>query len=101
MSLPTMTAAWARPLQPPAYNAVTPRTTLQATPALVGSYPPVPVRPALNGGLQPNLGPVASKPKKVEWPPAVRDYVRRAFDPANAIAGINNADMQTKLKATI
>jgi len=97
-----MTAAWARPpMQPPAYNAVTPRTTLQPAPAPVGHYSSVPVRSALNGGLQSEMGSVASKPKKVEWPPAVRDYVRRAFDPANAIEGINNADMQTKLKATI
>ncbi|KAJ4406979.1 hypothetical protein N0V91_004145 [Didymella pomorum] len=43
----------------------------------------------------------AGKPKKVEWPPAVRDYVRRAFDPESAIAGISSMEMQTKLKETI
>jgi hypothetical protein len=45
--------------------------------------------------------PASSKPKKVEWPPAVRDYVGRAFDPANAIEGISNAEMQAKVKETI
>ncbi|KAI8931167.1 hypothetical protein NX059_011520 [Plenodomus lindquistii] len=84
MSLPsTTTVAWSRPLQPPAYNPVTPRTTLQPAPA-----------PS-------DMGNAASKGKKVEWPPAVREYVRRAFDPANAVPGISSAEMQTKLKETI
>ncbi|KAL6703859.1 hypothetical protein ACN47E_008993 [Coniothyrium glycines] len=83
MSLPTATVAWTRPLQPPAYNAVNPRTTLQPVSALA------------------DVGPAPSKVKKVEWPPAVREYVRRAFDPANAIPGIASADMQAKLKDTI
>jgi hypothetical protein len=47
------------------------------------------------------MGSAASKAKKVEWPPAVREYVRRAFDPANAILGISSAEMQSKLKETI
>ncbi|KAF1843584.1 uncharacterized protein K460DRAFT_148016 [Cucurbitaria berberidis CBS 394.84] len=84
MSFPSTTVAWTRPLQqPPAYNAVNPRTTLQAAPA------------------PPDMGATGSKPKKVEWPPAVREYVRRAFDPANAIPGISSIEMQTKLKETI
>ncbi|KAF2035315.1 hypothetical protein EK21DRAFT_107435 [Setomelanomma holmii] len=87
MSLPTVTAAWPRPMQPPAYNAVTPRTTLQ------------PAHPLATAPS--DKGAVNSKPKKVEWPPAVRDYVRRAFDPANAIEGISSTDMQAKLKETI
>ena len=86
MSLPSVTTVWSRPQQPPAYHSVTPRTTLQPNP------PPAP----------PSMGSAAPvKPKKVEWPPAVREYVRRAFQPENAIEGISNADMQTKLKATI
>jgi hypothetical protein len=98
MSLPSVTTAWTRPIQPPAYNAVTPRTTLQ---------PPVSLRDTARTShrvdfhVQTSLGSAPSKPKKVEWPPAVRDYVRRAFDPANAITGISSTDMQTKLKATI
>lgn len=50
---------------------------------------------------QSNMNTTASKPKKVEWPPAVRDYVRRAFDPESAVAGVSNLEMQTKLKETI
>ncbi|KAH9877085.1 hypothetical protein IAQ61_002448 [Plenodomus lingam] len=82
MSLPTTTVAWSRPLQP-AYNTVAPRTSLQ----------PVPASSETGNG--------ATKGKKVEWPPAVREYVRRAFDPANAIPGISSAEMQAKLKDTI
>ncbi|KAH7350254.1 SAC3/GANP/Nin1/mts3/eIF-3 p25 family-domain-containing protein [Pyrenochaeta sp. MPI-SDFR-AT-0127] len=47
------------------------------------------------------MGSATSKPKKVEWPPAVREYVRRAFDPANAIPGISSTEMQAKLRETI
>ncbi|KAJ4989914.1 THP3-like protein [Stagonosporopsis vannaccii] len=83
MMMPTPTSAWGQPMQPPAYNAVQPRTTLQPTPAST------------------SMSPVTSKPKKVEWPPAVRDYVRRAFDPESAIAGVSSQEMQTKLKETI
>ncbi|KAF3041785.1 hypothetical protein E8E11_001739 [Didymella keratinophila] len=80
--MPTATSAWGQPMQPPAYNAVQPRTTLQAAPAPASTT-------------------AAGKPKKVEWPPAVRDYVRRAFDPESAIAGVSSMEMQTKLKETI
>jgi len=82
MSYPSATVAWSRPMQQPAYNAVTPRTTLQPAPAHSTMAPEVPK-------------------KKVEWPPAVREYVRRAFDPNNAIPGISLEDMQTRLKTTI
>jgi hypothetical protein len=50
--------------------------------------------------MQSEMAPAPPK-KKVEWPPAVREYVRRAFDPANAIPGISQAEMQAKLKTTI
>ncbi|KAJ4324014.1 hypothetical protein N0V94_001514 [Neodidymelliopsis sp. IMI 364377] len=81
--MPSAASAWSRPLQQsPAYNAVQPRTTLQ----------PAPVS---------DVGTATSKPKKVEWPPAVRDYVRRAFDPESAIATVSSLEMQTKLKETI
>ena len=91
-------------MQAPAYNAVQPRTTLQQH-----ANVPVPVQHPLckqdahhaNQMPQASVSPAAGKPKKVEWPPAVRDYVRRAFDPNNAIPGVGNPDMQTKLKETI
>jgi hypothetical protein len=98
----TTASAWSRPLQQsPAYNAVNPRTTLQPAPVPVSPHQLKSKRHESDSLPQSSMGTVLSKPKKVEWPPAVRDYVRRAFDPANAIEGISNADMQTKLKATI
>ncbi|KAF2131117.1 hypothetical protein P153DRAFT_384331 [Dothidotthia symphoricarpi CBS 119687] len=33
--------------------------------------------------------------KNVEWTPAIRDYVRRATDPANAVPGIAGSEVQT------
>ena len=99
--MPTATSAWGQPMQPPAYNAVHPRTTLQAVPASVCLNGRPSNASQSNTPLQSNPSPVASKPKKVEWPPAVRDYVRRAFDPESAIAGVSNQEMQAKLKETI
>jgi hypothetical protein len=104
MSLPSVTTtAWTRPIQPPAYNAVAPRTTLQPQPssASVSTRNTAHNCTKVDSRVQTSMGSAYPKSKKVEWPPAVRDYVRRAFDPANAIAGISSADMQTKLKETI
>jgi hypothetical protein len=102
MSLPSVTTTWTRPVQPPAYNTVTPRTTLQhPAPSNVSLCDTVRTRRRADGCVQTSMSPAYAKSKKVEWPPAVRDYVRRAFDPANAIPGISGADMQTKLKETI
>lgn len=42
-----------------------------------------------------------SKPRKVDWPDAVREYVGRAFEPANAIEGIKREEIQAKLKDII
>ena len=107
MSLPSTTVAWSRAMQqPPAYNAVNPRTTLQPAPA------PAPASVCFylshysgstraDSTLQSDMGSNASKGKKVQWPPAVREYVRRAFDPVNAIPGISSSEMQAKLKETI
>jgi len=101
MSLPPTAVAWSRPLQPPAYNAVSPRTALQPVSASVRpSHALRPQAPA-DTLAQPDPGVAAPKAKKVEWPPAVREYVRRAFDANNAIPGISSAEMQAKLKETI
>jgi SAC3 family protein LENG8/THP3 len=45
----------------------------------------------------------SSKPakKKVDWPPAVRQYVQRCFVPENMIKGISREDMEAKLKSVI
>ncbi|KAF2242900.1 hypothetical protein BU26DRAFT_570328 [Trematosphaeria pertusa] len=84
MSFPTSTVAWSQyPMQPPAYTSVPARTTLPR-PA-----PPPPATPA------------PATPQKVEWSPAVRAYVSRAFDAENAIAGISQAEMTEKLRAII
>ncbi|KAF1942130.1 hypothetical protein EJ02DRAFT_346140 [Clathrospora elynae] len=87
-------------MQPPAYNAVKPRTTLQPAPVSLHTQLSNPSH--AHTPLQSDAAPASSsKPKKVEWPPAVREYVRRAFEPANAIPGISQLEMQAKLKATI
>ncbi|KAK2808141.1 hypothetical protein FQN49_008749, partial [Arthroderma sp. PD_2] len=39
--------------------------------------------------------------KRVEWPPAVRDYVQRSFVPERQIPGITRAEMEAKLKQII
>lgn len=100
MMMPTATSAWGQPMQPPAYNTVQPRTTLQAVPAQVCLAGLQNKTSQANTPFQLSTT-AAGKPKKVEWPPAVRDYVRRAFDPESAIAGVSSIEMQTKLKETI
>ncbi|KAK5138174.1 hypothetical protein LTR08_004869 [Meristemomyces frigidus] len=61
----------------PAYTAVAARHTLQ--------------RPAT----------IPIKPQKVSWSPNVRLYVQRAFEPDNAVQGIDLPAMQDKLKVVI
>lgn len=39
--------------------------------------------------------------KKIEWSPAIRDYVSRAFAQENAIKDVSRAEMQEKLKSVI
>ncbi|PVI06269.1 hypothetical protein DM02DRAFT_12935 [Periconia macrospinosa] len=41
------------------------------------------------------------KPAKVDWPPAVREYVGRAFEGQNTIKGISREDVTKKLKEVI
>jgi hypothetical protein len=100
--MPT-TPAWGQPMQPPAYNAVQPRTTLQHANVAAPVQRPLSRQHAHQANKMPqanaSASPAAGKPKKVEWPPAVREYVRRAFDDKNITA--STADMQRKLKETI
>ncbi|KAF2437845.1 hypothetical protein P171DRAFT_372734 [Karstenula rhodostoma CBS 690.94] len=49
---------------------------------------------------QPAAAP-SEKPQKVEWTPDVRDYVGRAFEPENTIAGISKEDTTKKLRDVI
>ncbi|EGD99781.1 hypothetical protein TESG_07118 [Trichophyton tonsurans CBS 112818] len=39
--------------------------------------------------------------KRVEWPPAVREYVQRCFVPEQQIPGISRAEMEARLKQVI
>ncbi|KAI7401669.1 hypothetical protein KC336_g14605 [Hortaea werneckii] len=63
----------------PSYTAVNARQTLQ----------------------RPDPTPSPAKPQKVVWSSDVRQYVQRAFEPDNAIAGIDPTAMQEKLKVVI
>jgi hypothetical protein len=103
--MPATTPAWGQPMQAPAYNAVQPRTTLQNANVAAPVQRPLPKQDAHQANHMPqaSVSPAAGagKPKKVEWPPEVRDYVRRAFDPKTAVPGVTNPEMQTKLKETI
>ncbi|KAF2714281.1 hypothetical protein K504DRAFT_370618 [Pleomassaria siparia CBS 279.74] len=99
------TTTWSQPPQhqQPAYNTVTARTTLlRHMPAPVGIPMVIPsMAPLTRSPQSESTMPPASKPKKVEWTPAVRDYVARTFDPENAVAGITPAMVQAKTKEVI
>src|SRR5271156_4334060 len=47
--------------------------------------------------------PVTAAPikKKINWPPAVRQYVQRCFTPEAMIKGITKEEMESKLKKVI
>ncbi len=65
------------------------------------------IRPVLNETLLAQLwsqvddASPSTKPKKREWSPAVRDYVRRAFEPAAAIPIISEDNVREKLREII
>ncbi|KAJ4291813.1 hypothetical protein N0V90_009708 [Kalmusia sp. IMI 367209] len=103
MALPSSTSlAWSsNPLPPPAYNPVSARTTLlRPPPASVGARSITVHTSPFNSQSQAEAASPA-KPQKVAWTPAVREYVGRAFEAENAIAGISKDDMTDKLKAII
>lgn len=49
----------------------------------------------------PQPAPAAAQPVKIDWPPPVREYVRRAFATDKPIAGIDRDDISAKLKTVI
>lgn len=49
----------------------------------------------------PEMQSVKPPKKKVDWPPAVRQYVQRCFVAENMIKGISREDMEAKLKGVI
>ncbi|KAL3441246.1 SAC3/GANP/Nin1/mts3/eIF-3 p25 family-domain-containing protein [Aspergillus insuetus] len=76
-----------------------------ATPA----YIPVQARRSLTTPSKPTPA-VSSQPapadaksarKRVEFPPAVRSYVQRCFEPEHQIPGVTRQEMETKLKSVI
>lgn len=87
--------------QQPAYTAVPARTTLvRPMPVVCSSQ----CAPDWSSGSDASVQPApiqAEKPKKVEWSEPVKAYVRRAFDPDNAIPGITHQELQEKLKSII
>ena len=67
---------------------------MQASPA----FHPVAARQYLQ---RPPIPPDPQAPKKLTWPPSVRQYVQRAFEAGNAVRGIEHSELQQKLKAVI
>jgi hypothetical protein len=51
----------------------------------------------------PAMAPATASPvkKKIDWPPAVRQYVQRCFTPESMIKGITKEEMESKLKKVI
>lgn len=81
-----------------AFVPVTARQNLQqGIPALRPIHPSAPYQVQHTPDMQ------NSKPgkKKVDWPPAVRQYVQRCFVAENMIKGISREDMEVKLKSVI
>ncbi|KAJ5675720.1 hypothetical protein N7462_008617 [Penicillium macrosclerotiorum] len=81
-----------------------------ATPA----YIPVQARRSLahnTTSFPPSIGPIAPQPTmstadadsrpRVEFPPAVRQYVQRCFAPDNQVASVSATEMQEKLRTVI
>lgn len=77
--------------QPPAYHAVQVRQSFAQPPyATVVQPPPPPPQPVEAAGKG-----------KIVWPPAVRNYVARSFEPSRMHSDVSRADMEAKLKETI
>ncbi|PSK33932.1 hypothetical protein B9Z65_8258 [Elsinoe australis] len=74
------TSHYVAPHNPQAYTVVNARTSLSQT------SPPSSTSTSTN---------------KITWPPAVREYVSRAFMSQNTIPGISNEEVQSKLKEVI
>lgn len=102
---------WQRPttLKPPTSFEMAPkRRTVQP------AFHPVQVRQSF--GQQPPIHyPIVQQPpppppaqpveggekKKIDWPPAVRNYVARSFEPGRILPDVPRAEMEAKLKETI
>src|SRR5436190_13465552 len=80
----------------PAYIPVQARRSL--------AHPPIEAVPAVKPAPSPQQA-KSSRPQngrtKVDWPPAVRQYVQRSFVPELQIPNISREEMEAKLKQVI
>jgi hypothetical protein len=85
-------------LAPPAYHPVQVRQNFGPPPLAYAMPPqqqfPTPTTPVTVTAIEPPR-------KKIEWPPAVRTYVQRCFDPSNLVPDVPRSEMEKKLKETI
>lgn len=63
--------------------------------------PPTYVPQPLNHAPAPTPASATEERKKIEWPPAVRDYVNRCFAKENELPGVGRPDMEKRLKEVI
>lgn len=90
----------------PAYIPVPTRNPYGAAAPL--QPPPTYIPPPLHHAAPPPPPPAMSSPtpsnetrKKIEWPPAVREYVNRCFAAERQIAGIEKPEMEKRLREVI
>jgi len=81
-------------------QSFTPSMPLPPPPTYIPAPLPSYAQPPPPPGLTPTLPPPQTK-KTDPWSPAIREYVKRSFSEANAIEGIEEADVQAKLKTVI
>ncbi|TDZ18113.1 THP3-like protein [Colletotrichum orbiculare MAFF 240422] len=97
----------------PAYTAVQARQSFSQYPPAAGSAAGSAASPAYSPQAQPVYGgaydnsavtpvtPSPPTPRKVEWPPSVREYVQKSFLPANMDPSVSRSEIEAKLKETI
>ncbi|OJD37379.1 sac3 ganp domain protein [Diplodia corticola] len=85
-----------------------PLLTRRVAPAPAPAYTAVPARrtfarpePVSTPPSQPHIAANSAPPKKVEWPPAVREYVQRSFADLSAVPNIGRKDIEETLKRVI
>jgi SAC3 family protein LENG8/THP3 len=84
-----------------AYHPVNARQTFGSV--MMPAPPPSYVPPPFNSQPPPPAPAPLTAPskKKTEWPPAVRDYVSRAFGEENSIPGVSRAEVEAKVRDVI
>ncbi|KAK2739582.1 hypothetical protein FQN57_006544 [Myotisia sp. PD_48] len=95
----TVTPPW-RVATPHSNTGVPAYTAVKARRNLTQPHSSSSAQAASTSAPQPN-NPSSDSRKKVEWPPAVREYVQRTFYPENQIPGVARTEMEAKLKHMI